>query len=62
MDTIKTNFSELVEINEARKIVIELSERLADDSDYETYLMPKLEQVMQVLNPKFINKCREGKQ
>jgi len=61
MDTIKTNFSELVEINEARKIVIELSERLADDSDYETYLMPKLEQVMQVLNPKFINKCREGK-
>jgi hypothetical protein len=61
MDTIKTNFSELVEINEARKIVIELSERLADDSDYETYLMPRLEQVMQVLNPKFINKCREGK-
>jgi hypothetical protein len=61
MDTIKTNFSELVQINEARKIVIELSERLADDSDYETYLMPKLEQVMQVLNPKFINKCREGK-
>lgn len=61
MDTIKTNFSELVQINEARKIVIELSERLADDSDYETYLMPKLEQVMQVLSPKFINKCREGK-
>ena len=61
MDTIKTNFSELVQINEARKIVIELSERLADDSDYETYLMPRLEQVMQVLNPKFINKCREGK-
>jgi hypothetical protein len=61
MNIIKTNFSELVQINEARKIVIELSERLADDSDYETYLMPKLEQVMQVLNPKFINKCKKEK-
>lgn len=61
MDAIKTNFSELVQINEAKKIVVELSERLADDSDYETYLMPKLEQVMQVLNPKFMNKCKEGK-
>ena len=33
---------DMTEIN----IVVELSERLADESDYEDYLMPKLEQLI----------------
>ena len=31
------------------KFVIELSERLADEPDYEGYLLPKLEQLLELI-------------
>lgn len=45
----------------AKKFVVELSNRLADESDYEEKLLPKFERMIAILdeNTKYLEELRE---